>query len=290
MICINTDYERKNSQMKNNLASTASALLAMLREKKPLVHQITNYVTVNDCANAVLALGASPIMADDLDEVAEIVALSAALVLNIGTLNRRTIASMVAAGKKANTLKIPVVLDPVGAGASTLRNQTTRQLLEQVRMTVVRGNMSEIRFISGLDASTKGVDASEADIVGSSQKGEQIAQALAQKLGCVVAITGAIDYVSDGTHTARIANGHPLLASITGAGCMSTALIGAFSGSTSNYFEAAVSGILCMGIAGEMAYQVAGDRGTGSFRTALIDSIGKLDQKILEALAQVNES
>jgi hydroxyethylthiazole kinase len=150
---------------------------------------------------------------------------------------------MIVAGKKANELNIPVVFDPVGAGASSLRNETTCQLLKLVRMSVVRGNISEIRFISGLTSATKGVDASDRDIRDGNQTGIQTAQALARKLNCVVAITGATDYVANPVRTACITNGHPMLSSVTGAGCMCTALIGAFSGSTADYFEAAVSGL-----------------------------------------------
>jgi hydroxyethylthiazole kinase len=288
MTSINTDYRKDLKQM-NNYATTTGALLATLRSNKPVVHHLTNYVTVNDCANIVLAGGASPIMADDLDEVAEIVAIAAALVLNIGTLNHRTITAMLAAGRKANELGIPVVLDPVGAGASKLRNETALELLRQVRVGVLRGNMSEIRFVGGLAASTKGVDASEADLEGDNQNGKQIARDLAQKLNCVVAITGPNDYISDGARTVGIANGHPMLSAITGAGCMCTSLIGAFLGVTTDYFEAAVAGVLCMGIAGELAFQAAGDRGTGSFRTALLDSISRLDPKTLEKMAKVDE-
>jgi hydroxyethylthiazole kinase len=209
-------------------------------------------------------------------------------VLNIGTLNQRTIAAMIAAGKKANAINIPVILDPVGAGASTLRNETTRELLKQVRMSVVRGNMSEIRFIGGLDASTKGVDASDADIRDGNQTGMETARSVAEKLGCVAAITGAVDFVSDGVRVVSIANGHPMLAAVTGTGCMCTSLIGSFCGATSDYFEAAVSGIISMGIAGEMAYKAAGGKGTASFRTAIIDSISVLNQKIMEEMANVN--
>jgi hydroxyethylthiazole kinase len=275
--------------MNHNLAVSIGALLEALHTKKPLVHHLTNYVTVNDCANIVLAIGASPIMADDRAEVEAITAISSALVLNIGTLNQRTIAAMIVAGKKANALQIPVVLDPVGAGASQLRNETTRQLLEQVQLSVLRGNMSEIRFASGLTASTHGVDASAADIEGSGPNGAQIARALAQKLQCVVAITGAIDYISDGVRCVAITNGHPMLSRVTGTGCMTTSLVGSFCGATSHYFEAAVAGVACMGIAGELAFATAGERGTGSFRTALIDSISKLDSFTFEKLAKINE-
>ena len=141
----------------------AAALLEKVREQAPLVHNITNYVTVNDCANAVLAIGGSPIMADDIGEAEDITAISSALVLNMGTLNQRTIASMLAAGKKANKMGIPVVFDPVGAGASALRNDTAKKVLEQVKISILRGNLSEISFVAGMEASTKGVDSSEKD-------------------------------------------------------------------------------------------------------------------------------
>ena len=150
--------------MENEIVIKIGNLLNEVRNKKPLVHNITNYVTVNDCANILLAIGASPIMADDIKEAADITKISSALVINIGTLNERTIESMIASGKKANELNIPVIFDPVGAGASEFRNETTKKILEEVKISVLRGNMSEIKFISGLESSTKGVDASESDI------------------------------------------------------------------------------------------------------------------------------
>jgi hydroxyethylthiazole kinase len=271
--------------MNEKLSTQISQILKELRQKKPLIHHITNYVTVNDCANVVLAIGASPIMADDLEEVEAITDISSALVLNIGTLNQRTIASMIAAGKKANQKNIPVVFDPVGAGASELRNQTVTRLLEQVKISIVRGNMSEIRFIGGLEASTKGVDASAIDIASSNKNGMEIAKNLAHQLNCVVAITGATDMISDGNRTAYIQNGHPMLANVTGTGCMSTSLVGAFAGVTTDYFLAASAGITCMGIAGEMAFAAAGTKGTGSFHTAIIDSISGLnDKRVVEMI------
>lgn len=276
--------------MNHNLALSLGNLLTVLREKKPLVHHLTNYVTVNDCANVVLAIGASPIMADDIGEVETITAISSALVLNIGTLNQRTVASMLAAGKRANELNIPVVFDPVGAGTSDLRNKTTHELLKQVRMSVVRGNMSELRFIGGLTSSTRGVDASDHDIRDGSQNGIEMAQNVARQLNCVAAITGAIDYISDGTRTVSIANGHPMLSAVTGTGCMSTSLVGAFCGVTTDYFEAAVAGIMAMGIAGEIAYQAAGSKGTGSFRTALIDSVSRLERETFVEMGKVSEN
>ncbi len=263
--------------------------LEELRQKKPIIHHITNYVTVNDCANIVLAIGASPIMADDIGEVEAITAISSALVLNIGTLNQRTISSMLAAGKKANQRNIPVILDPVGAGASELRNQTVTRLLEQVKISILRGNMSEIRFISGLEASTKGVDAAESDIAKSDQSGMEIAKSLAKKLNAVVAITGATDLISDGKRTVQIQNGHPMLSYVTGTGCMSTSLVGAFAGVTSDYFLAASAGITCMGIAGEIAYETAGSKGTGSYHGAIIDSISTLNPQMIVKKAKTLE-
>lgn len=150
--------------MNIDIAQKVVELLNRLKNKKPLIHNITNYVTVNDCANILLAIGASPIMADDLKESADITSIASALVINIGTLNERTIESMIASGKKANELNIPVVLDPVGAGASSFRNETTKRILEEIKISVLRGNMSEIKFIAGLESETKGVDASESDL------------------------------------------------------------------------------------------------------------------------------
>ncbi len=275
--------------MREDFAIQIGRTLEELRRKKPIIHHITNYVTVNDCANIVLAIGASPIMADDIDEVEAITAISSALVLNIGTLNQRTISSMLAAGKKANQRNIPVILDPVGAGASELRNQTVTRLLEQVNISILRGNMSEIRFISGLEASTKGVDAAESDIAKSDQSGMEIAKSLAKKLNAVVAITGATDLISDGKRTVQIQNGHPMLSHVTGTGCMSTSLVGAFAGVTSDYFLAASAGITCMGIAGEIAYETAGSKGTGSYHGAIIDSISTLNPQMIMKKAKTLE-
>lgn len=264
-------------------------LLNEVRNKKPLVHNITNYVTVNDCANILLALGASPIMADDIKEAADITTISSALVINIGTLNERTIESMIASGKKANELNIPVVFDPVGAGASAFRNATTKKIIEEVRINVLRGNMSEIKFIAGLQANTKGVDASEADTKGGNDEGINIAKSLAEKLNCTVAITGVTDIVSDGQRVAILENGHKMLANVTGTGCMTSALVGGFCGAGLDYFIAAISGIISMGIAGEIAFEKAGSIGTGSFHIAIIDAISTLNNEIIGSMAKVSE-
>jgi len=262
----------------------------MVHTKKPLVHHITNYVTVNDCANITLAIGASPIMADDIREVEAITSISSALVLNIGTLNERTVQAMLAAGEKANKLGIPVVFDPVGAGASELRNRTTEQILEKVQLSVLRGNMSEIRFIAGLEASTKGVDASDADINSGLAAGCSISETIAKKHGCVVAITGETDIVSDGQHTLLLENGTKLLSGITGTGCMCTSLIGSFCGVTEDFLVAAAGGILCMGIAGEAAAEKVGKEGSGSLHKAIIDSVSNMNAEIFTKRAKIHEA
>lgn len=258
-----------------------------VRSKKPLIHHITNYVTVNDCANITLAVGASPIMADALEEAGDIAAISSAVVLNIGTLNSRTIESMLEAGKSANKKGIPVVLDPVGAGASRLRNDATARILEEIKLSVLRGNISEIRYISGLASHTKGVDASERDIGDDAGK---IACGLSQRLGCVVAITGAVDAVSDGSRTIRVHNGHPALSGITGTGCMCSSLVGSFCGANpESMLWATVAAILCMGIAGEIAHEKAGQAGNGSYRMAILDAVGKMDADTLTRRANYRE-
>ncbi|KQL40021.1 hydroxyethylthiazole kinase [Bacillus sp. FJAT-25509] len=248
-----------------------SQILESVKEKKPLVHHITNYVTVNDCANMVLALGGSPVMADDLAEVEEMVSFASALVINIGTLNERTIQSMIKAGKKANQLGVPVILDPVGVGATTLRTETTAKLLKEVRFAVVRGNMSEIKMIAGLNVQIKGVDS-----VAGEEDGVEIAKSLSAKLGSVVAITGAVDIIAEQDRVCTISNGDKMLADVTGTGCMSTSLIGTYAGATTDYFLAAVSGITTMGLCGELAKaRLTEGQGIGTFKINLFDEVSK---------------
>jgi hydroxyethylthiazole kinase len=271
------------------MANSYAALLNRVRENKPLVHHITNYVTVNDCANITLAIGASPVMADAVGEAADIAAIAGAVVLNMGTLNERTIPSMIAAGKAANAKGIPVVFDPVGAGASKLRNDTAAAIISEVKLSVIRGNISEIKFVAGLSSQTKGVDASDGDIAGAGSAG-QAAQALVQKLGCVVVISGAVDTISDGAKIVFIENGHPMLGNLTGTGCMCSSLIGSFCGAAPNEpLAAAAAAMMCMGIAGELAYEHAGQRGNGSFRAALHDAVSRMDAATLEKLARYHE-
>lgn len=270
--------------MNTDIAQKVVELLNRLKNKKPLIHNITNYVTVNDCANILLAIGASPIMADDLKESADITSIASALVINIGTLNERTIESMIASGKKANELNIPVVLDPVGAGASSFRNETTKRILEEIKISVLRGNMSEIKFIAGLESETKGVDASESDLKSDSDEGVRVAKSLAKRFNCTVAITGVFDIVSDGEKSVTIENGTKMLSNVTGTGCMTTALVGGYLGACEtkeDLFIAAISGIVSMGICGEIAEERAGNIGLGSFHMAIIDAVSNLDEENL---------
>lgn len=259
------------------------SLINEVRRNVPLVHNITNYVTVNDCANAVLAIGASPIMADDINEAADITSISSALVINIGTLNVRTIESMIAAGKKANEIGIPVVFDPVGAGASNLRNSTTQRILEEVKADIIRGNLSEMSYIAGIDSSTKGVDSSEED---ESNDAVWVARNVAERYQCVSAITGARDIVSDGKRTVSLSNGVQYLSKVTGTGCMTSAIMGAYAGAAAkceryDYFHAACAAISSMSIAGEIAYEKVADKGTGSFHVAIIDQLSKMSEELM---------
>lgn len=262
-------------------------ILEKVRSKTPLVHCITNYVTVNDCANILLACGASPIMADDQNEVEDITALCNALAINIGTLNERTVASMLKAGKKANALAHPVILDPVGAGASALRTSTTFKLLDEVRFSVIRGNISEIKTVSQGSGTTKGVDADVSDTITNENLDEAIAfaKALSTRTGSVVAITGAIDIVADSQKAYVIRNGHPMMSKITGTGCMLTTVIAAYcAANPDRQLDAAAAAVCVMGLCGEIAHEkvVKSNAGTSSFRTYLIDAMSQMDVHTLE--------
>ena len=265
-------------------------LLEAVRGANPLIHHITNYVTVNDCANITLAIGASPVMADDIAETADITRISSALVINMGTLNERTIASMLVSGKSANERGIPVVFDPVGVGASNLRNQTAARILDEIRIGVVRGNISEIKQLVGMQSTTRGVDASQDDLI-NADDAAVIAKKLSSDLGCVVAITGAVDFISNGERVVSVENGHPMLSRITGTGCMCTSLVGSFCGAAPDLqFEAAVAALLTMSIAGEVAFDNAGDKGNGSFRAALHDAVSRMDAQTLVERAKIHEA
>lgn len=262
-------------------------ILTTISNQPPLVHSITNYVTVNDCANIVLACGGAPIMADDINEVEEIIAICNALVINIGTLNERTVAAMIKAGKKANSLGRPVILDPVGAGASTLRTNTVFKLLKEVQFSVIRGNVSEIKTIDQGSGTTKGVDADISDAVNEENLDKMVvfAKALSAKTGAVIAITGAIDIVADRHKALVIRNGHPMMSRITGTGCMLTTVIGSYCGANPDeLLLATAAAVSCLGLCGERAFAKvqAHEAGTASFRTYLIDAMSRMDSQTLE--------
>lgn len=254
-----------------------------VRREVPLVHNITNYVTGNDCANAILAAGGSPIMADDLKEVCEVTQISKALVLNIGTLNERTIASMLAAGEKANEQGVPVIFDPVGAGATVFRNETARRILKEVKISVLRGNLSEISYLAGFQASTKGVDAAFAG----GKDAETAAKIAAERFACTIAITGAVDVITDGKRCAKVSNGTVEMSKVTGTGCMTSSITGAFHGCTEDSFLAAVSGIAFMGMAGEVSFAMNGAKGMGSFHIGIIDALSTMDAEKIEEMAKI---
>ncbi len=261
-------------------------MFANVREKCPLIHNITNYVTVNDCANVLLACGGSPIMSDDKEEVAEITTICSGLNINIGTLNQRTIVSMLLAGKRANELNHPVVLDPVGAGASKLRTETAMQLLEEVKFAVIRGNISEIKTLALGSGTTKGVDADVADRVTEENLDDVVAfaKAFAAKTGAVIAITGAIDIVADSEKAYCIRNGHPMMSAVTGTGCQLSAMTAAFvTANPDKPLEAAAAAVAAMGYAGEMAHSRLNEMdGNSTYRNYIIDAIYNMTPEILE--------
>lgn len=251
-------------------------LMQQVKEKEPLVQCITNFVTVNDCANILLSIGATPTMAMDCREVEEAVAKVSALVCNMGAIEH--LESMLLAGKEANWLHIPVVLDPVGAGGTTLRQEAASLLIQEVQFAAIRGNASEIKAIAGIHSRGRGVDAAKEDIISenSLQKDIEIFEELAKRIHTVVAVSGPIDVITNGEQTMLIRNGCPTMARITGSGCMLTTLMGAFCGANEEQiFEAAALAVAVMGIAGELAEEkrIQNKTGNATFRNALIDAI-----------------
>ena len=259
----------------------AGRSLRNMRERRPLVHQITNYVVMNETANATLALGALPVMAHAREEVEEMAALAGALVLNIGTLSPKWVEAMLAAGRAANERGVPVVLDPVGAGATSYRTETAKRILDQVDVAVLRGNAGEVATLVGEDAEVRGVES--IDGAGDSAG---LARAAARQLGVVASVTGAIDHVSDGKRAVAIANGHQLLAAITGTGCMSSAITGCFLAVADSPFDGAVEALVAFGVAGEDAAREA--KGPGSFHVALYDALAALDPETLDERARLS--
>ncbi|WP_058486667.1 hydroxyethylthiazole kinase [Defluviitalea phaphyphila] len=261
-----------------------SKALYEIKYKKPLIHHITNYVTANDCANITLAIGASPVMADDINEVRDMVSLANSLVINLGTLSSRTVEAMILAGKRANELNIPIILDPVGVGATSYRTNIAREILKQIKISIVRGNLSEIKSLFGVDTKTKGVDSSE--IILKKQEDlknvQKFAKKFAKTFNTVVAITGYIDIVTDGENLYVTKNGNEMMSKITGTGCMCTSLIASFAGVEDDYIISALGGVIFMGIAGEIGYnKLNKDEGIGSLKVNIIDAIYKMSEEDL---------
>jgi hydroxyethylthiazole kinase len=257
------------------------ATLARIREQKPLVHQITNYVVMNETANATLALGALPVMAHAREEVEEMVGLASALVINIGTLSPHWVDAMLAAGRAANDKGIPVVVDPVGAGATRYRTDTAKRLLDEVDVTVIRGNAGEIATLVGVEAEVRGVESIDA---GGDPAG--LAREAARTLGVVASVTGPVDHVSDGETVLAVANGHEFLATVSGTGCMSTAITGCFLAAKPDApLEAAAEALGAFGVAGEDAAVAA--HGPGTFHAALYDALYNLEPNSLDGRTRI---
>ena len=253
--------------MKTTLSNTVlSAALAAVRSEGPLVHNITNYVVMNNSANALLAIGASPVMAHWVSEMEEMTAIAGALVINIGTLDDTWIEGMLTAGKAAMHRGIPIVLDPVGAGATSQRTDAALTLISQCHPTIIRGNASEIMALVDASIKSKGVDssASSDDAVDSAKK-------LATETGAVVVISGDTDYITNGTEVYTVQGGSPMMTSVTGMGCTSTALVGAFAAVESNPMIAATAAMAVMSLAGERA--AAYSQGNGSMQMNFLDEL-----------------
>jgi hydroxyethylthiazole kinase len=253
-----------------------------IREKAPVVHNITNYVVMNNTANALLAIGASPVMAHAEEEVEEMVALASALVINIGTLSERWIYSMFKAIRAAKIKGIPVIFDPVGAGATSYRTWTARELMNEEAPTIIRGNASEIMALYDDKSKTKGVDSAA-----SSDDAITIAQKLSEKFGCVVCVSGATDYIIESKQIVKIMNGHPLMTKVTGLGCTASALCGAFAAAENDYFSATAKTMAVMGIAGEMAAEIA--IGPGSMQMLFLDKLYLLKEADIEQRLKIGE-
>ena len=256
------------------LAQKASENLKNMREKKPLIHNITNFVVMNYTANALLVCGASPVMAHAPEEVEEMVSFAGALVLNIGTLTPYWIDSMLKAGKRANELNVPIILDPVGSGATKLRTESSKRLIDNLKINVVRGNASEVLSLAHEGSRTKGVDS-----IHSVDEAADAAIALASELDTTLAITGEVDLITDGERVCKVLNGHELMGYVTGTGCTATALIGAFLAVDKDSVEAATTALAYFGLAGEKgAAQAAAP---GSFMIAMLDALFSIDEAAL---------
>jgi hydroxyethylthiazole kinase len=262
------------------MRSTAFDLLDRVRQQKPVVHHLTNLVTIYDCAQVVKTLGASPVMAHAREEVTEMAQIASALVLNIGTLTVDFIEAMKLAAQSANKKGIPVILDVCGAGATALRDRKSLELINEVRIDVIKGNASEVARVSGESVKTRGVDATEVsgDLVLRAEK-------LAAQRKATVVITGKVDITTNGRQTHLVKNGHPLMTRVVGTGCMATSVIGAFAAVESDLSLAAACALACYGIAAELAAEKAA--GPASFKERLFDCLYNLDRNTVDRMQRI---
>ena len=258
----------------------ASVALEKVRREKPLVHHLTNWVTIYDCANIVKVFGASPVMAHAKEEAAEMAGIASALVLNIGTLTVELVESMLLAAKAANRKGIPVVLDVCGAGATKLRDDMCFKILDEALVTIIKGNASEIARIAGESVQTKGVDAASVE-----KNLQDIAQGLARKRNCAVVITGEEDIVADAERTVRVRNGHAMMANIVGTGCMAASVIGTFAAVEKDPVAASVAGLVCYEVAAELAAKTA--KGPGTFKELMFDAVFNLDAETVKRMQKI---
>jgi len=262
--------------MKNEIAK----LMTLVKEKRPLVHQITNNVTVNDCANITLCAGGSPVMSDSPGDVEEMVNLASALVLNIGTLTDSIVEAMIIAGKTANKLGKPVILDPVGAGATKYRTNTVWKLLEEVKISIIKGNAGEIGALAGVGGKVRGVDSDgiEGDPV-------EACVALSKRTGAVVVMTGAVDIITDGTKKVAVNNGHEMMSTVSGTGCMTAAVIGCYVSCTDDLILGSAAALAVFNIAGNKAAKRS--KGPGSFIMNLKDELSNITENEVIPLANI---
>jgi hydroxyethylthiazole kinase len=277
-ICPIIDSRTGDCTVKN----IASDCLQRVRTEKPLIHHLTNWVTIYDCANIVKVFGASPVMAHAGEEAADMAGIASALVLNIGTLTTDFVEAMILAAKSANSKGIPVILDVCGAGATKFRDEKCFEILDKARVNIIKGNSSEIARIAGESVSTRGVDASAVE-----KNLQEIARELAARRNCTVVITGKEDILADEKRVARVLNGHSMMANIVGTGCMATSVIGTFAAVEKDYFAACAAGLVCYEVAAEIAAAKA--YGPGSFKERLFDAVYNLDAETVTRMQRIEE-
>lgn len=249
--------------------------LEQVRSKSPLIHNITNYVVMNNTANALLSIGASPVMAHAKDEVAEMAGIASALVINIGTLDAAWVDSMIIAGKTASAKNTPIILDPVGVGATSYRTKVCKQIIDECKPTIIRGNASEIIALCNSNVKTKGVDSTD-----NSESALDSAKLLAQQTNAIVVISGQTDYITDGTNVETVNNGNPMMARVTGMGCTASAMVATFAAINNNPFKAGIHAMTVMGIAGEIA--ASKSKGNGSLQVNFLDELYNLSAETIQ--------